>query len=104
MRLPDGVIGKGRGLGVRVPDHPVALAVARAFGGPVITTSVNRTGEPPQTDPAEIKRVFGREVDLLLDAGRVAGSASTVVSFMTRPPRVVRLGAGPIDFLESLPS
>ncbi len=47
VRLPDGVIGKGRGLGVRVPDHPVALAVARAFGGPVITTSVNRTGTPP---------------------------------------------------------
>lgn len=102
VRLPDGVIGKGRGLGVRVPDHPVALAVAEGFGGPVITTSVNRTGEVPLTGSAEIRRAFGREVELMLDAGEISGRASTVVSFMTKPPQVIRLGAGPIDFLESL--
>ncbi len=51
VRLPDGVIGKGRGLGVRIPKHPTALAIAREFGGPVITTSVNRTGQPPCRRP-----------------------------------------------------
>lgn len=102
VRLPDGVIGKGRGLGVRIPDHAIALAIARTFGGPVITTSVNRTGEPPLTDPGQIKRAFEREIDLMLDAGDISGGASTVVSFMTRPPRVVRHGAGPVDFLEKI--
>ncbi|MBN2223245.1 MAG: threonylcarbamoyl-AMP synthase [Deltaproteobacteria bacterium] len=102
VRLSDGVIGKGRGLGVRIPDHPVALAIAGGFGGPVITTSVNRTGEPPQTDPFQIKRTFDREVNLMLDTGEIAGRASTVVSFMTRPPRVIRQGAGPLEFLERL--
>ncbi len=102
VRLPDGVIGKGRGLGVRIPDHAIALAIARTFGGPVITTSVNRTGEPPLTDPGQIKRAFEREIDLMLDAGDISGGASTVVSFMTRPPRVVRHGAGPIDFLDKI--
>jgi tRNA threonylcarbamoyl adenosine modification protein (Sua5/YciO/YrdC/YwlC family) len=101
VKLPDGVIGKGRGLGVRVPDHPVALGVAREFGGPVITTSVNRTGDPPLTGPAEIKRTFDREVDLMLDAGEISGRASTVVSFMGSEPQVVRLGAGAVDFLET---
>ncbi len=102
VRLPDGVIGKGRGLGVRIPDHPVALAIAGGFGGPVITTSVNRTGDPPLTDPAEIKRAFDNEIDLMLDAGTIGGTASTVVSFMSRTPEVVRRGAGPVDFLEKL--
>jgi tRNA threonylcarbamoyl adenosine modification protein (Sua5/YciO/YrdC/YwlC family) len=102
VRLPDGVIGKGRGLGVRIPDHPVALAIAGGFGGPVITTSVNRTGDTPLTDPSEIKTAFDREVDLMLDAGPIGGSASTVVSFMDRRPEVVRRGAGPVDFLEKL--
>jgi tRNA threonylcarbamoyl adenosine modification protein (Sua5/YciO/YrdC/YwlC family) len=102
VKLPDGVIGKGRGLGVRIPDHPVALAIAGGLGGPVITTSVNRTGEPPLTDPAEIKRVFEREADVMLDAGAIGGRASTIVSFMSRPPEVIRLGAGPVDFLEEL--
>jgi tRNA threonylcarbamoyl adenosine modification protein (Sua5/YciO/YrdC/YwlC family) len=102
VRLSDGVIGKGRGLGVRVPDHPVALAIAGGLGGPVITTSVNRTGEPPLTDPSEIKRAFSREIDLMLSAGKIAGNASTVVSFMTKPPQVIRYGAGALDFLEKL--
>jgi tRNA threonylcarbamoyl adenosine modification protein (Sua5/YciO/YrdC/YwlC family) len=103
VRLPDGVIGRGRGLGVRIPDHPVALALAAGFGGPIITTSVNRTGEPPLTDPFQIKRAFDREVDLMLSAGEIAGRASTVVSFMSRPPRVIRQGAGSLDFLDRLP-
>ncbi len=101
-RLPDGVIGRGRGLGVRIPDHPVALALAAGFGGPIITTSVNRTGEPPLTDPFQIRRAFDREVDLMLAAGEIAGGASTVVSFMTRPPQVIRQGAGSLDFLKGL--
>jgi len=100
VRLPDGVIGRGRGLGVRIPDHPAALAIARGLGGPVITTSVNRTGEPPLTDPSEIKRAFDREADVMLSAGPIEGNASTVVSFMERAPQVVRQGAGPVDFLE----
>jgi tRNA threonylcarbamoyl adenosine modification protein (Sua5/YciO/YrdC/YwlC family) len=102
VRLPHGVIGKGLGLGVRVPDHPVALGIARGFGGPVITTSVNRTGEPALTDPEDIGEVFGDKIDLFLDEGRVAGNPSTIVSFMTHPPQVVRRGAGSIDFLETM--
>ncbi len=102
VRLSDGVIGKGRGLGVRIPDHPVALAIAGGLAGPVITTSVNRTGEPPLSNPSEIERAFGREVDLMLSAGEIAGRASTVVSFMTKPPKVIRHGAGSLDFLETL--
>jgi len=102
VKLPDGVIGKGRGLGVRIPDHPVALAIAAGFGGPVITTSVNRTGDPPLTDPSEISKAFDNEVDLMLDAGPIGGRASTVVSFMDKRPEVVRRGAGPVDFLEKL--
>jgi tRNA threonylcarbamoyl adenosine modification protein (Sua5/YciO/YrdC/YwlC family) len=102
VKLPDGVIGKGRGLGVRIPDHPVALAIARGVGGPVITTSVNRTGDPPLTEASQIKWAFDREIDLMLDSGAISGGASTVVSFMKRPPEVVRHGAGPVDFLERL--
>jgi len=102
VKLPDGVIGKGRGLGVRIPDHPVALAIAGGFGGPVITTSVNRTGDHPLTDPSEIRKAFDHETDLMLDAGPIGGRASTVVSFMERRPEVVRRGAGPVDFLEKL--
>ncbi|MBN1881118.1 MAG: threonylcarbamoyl-AMP synthase [Deltaproteobacteria bacterium] len=99
-RLPDGVIGPGVGLGVRIPDCDLARSIAREFGAPVITTSVNRTGDAPLTAPEEIKRRFSNEVDLIIDAGNIVGEPSTVISFMTTPPSLIRRGAGDVDFLE----
>jgi tRNA threonylcarbamoyl adenosine modification protein (Sua5/YciO/YrdC/YwlC family) len=99
-KLPDGVIGPGVGLGVRIPDYDLARNIAREFGGPVITTSVNRTGEAPLSDPVEINRRFSNDVDLIIDAGPIAGKPSTIISFMTKPPTLVRWGAGDDDFLK----
>ena len=100
-RLPDGVIGPGVGLGVRIPDYDLARSIAREFGGPVITTSVNRTGRAPLTDPAQIKRQFSQDVDLIIDAGTIPGRPSTVISFMTKPPTLIRQGAGDSNFLKT---
>lgn len=102
VRLPDGVIGPGVGLGVRVPDHDMARRIATDFGRPIITTSVNRTGETPMINPRDIEKEFGGRVDLMIDVGEISGKPSTVVSFMTKPPRVLRHGAGSINFLEEL--
>jgi L-threonylcarbamoyladenylate synthase len=101
-KLPDGVIGPGVGLGVRIPDHPLALKIAQQFKSPIITTSVNRTGEPPLTDPKEIVELLDDEVDLFLDYGRITGRPSTVISFVSHPPKVVRKGAGDTDFIEEI--
>ena len=98
-KLPDGVIGPGVGLGVRIPDHDLARNIAREFKEPVITTSVNRTGEAPLTDPSLIKKRFSSDVDLIIDAGSIVGGPSTVISFMTRPPTLVRQGMGDTGFL-----
>ncbi|MEP7105986.1 MAG: L-threonylcarbamoyladenylate synthase [Chloroflexota bacterium] len=47
--------GKPPTLGVRVPDHPVALALLRALGEPVLTTSANLAGEPPALTAAGVR-------------------------------------------------
>jgi tRNA threonylcarbamoyl adenosine modification protein (Sua5/YciO/YrdC/YwlC family) len=101
-KLPDGVISPDIGLGVRIPDHPLAREIARRFGGPVITTSVNRTGEPPLVDPKDIIGVFGEEADLFIDAGLVSRGASTVITFLTHPPKQLRAGVGKTDFLREI--
>lgn len=101
-KLPDGVIGPGIGVGVRIPDHALARNIAREFGGPIITTSVNRTGDPPLTEPSEIREAFEKEADLFIDSGKIPGKASTIISFISRPPKVLRLGAGDIDFLSEI--
>ena len=82
-------------LGVRMPAHS-ALCGLLARVGPVTGTSLNRTGEPPCSDPEEALRLMPGEIDVLVDGGRTPGGlASTLVDATVDPPRVLREGAFP---------
>jgi L-threonylcarbamoyladenylate synthase len=81
---------------VRVPDHPVALMLAELHGGPITSTSANKSGEPATRDPGEVRRTLGGELDALIDAGlSPGGPPSTIVDASGREPRLVRAGAVP---------
>jgi L-threonylcarbamoyladenylate synthase len=86
-------------IGLRVPDHPLVRAVA-ARVGPIATTSANRHGEPPVATAEEAAASMGAGVDLVVDGGRLEGSASTVIDATTTPWVVLRVGA--IDGAEVL--
>jgi L-threonylcarbamoyladenylate synthase len=80
-------------LGVRIPDHPLALEFLRAVGEPLLTTSANRSGEPPALSADEV-RVPG--VAAVLDGGRAPGGVpSTVVAVEGDRVRVIR--PGPVE-------
>ena len=65
-RFPDWITG-GRGtVAVRVPDHAQARALAALFGGPIVSTSANRSGAPPVTCAAKVTAELGTEIDYLL--------------------------------------
>lgn len=77
-------------LGVRIPDHPLALELLRAVGEPVLTTSANRSGEPPALNADEV-RVPG--VAAVIDGGRAPGGVpSTVIAVEGEQLRVIRPG------------
>jgi len=90
-------VHQGTGLvGIRVPDHPVARALAAAAGGLITATSANRSGEPPADRPESLLHLADTGLDLLLDAGPVPGGApSTVVDVSGDTPVLVRAGALP---------
>ena len=79
-------------IGVRMPDHPVALALLR-LTGPLATTSANLSGQDsPTTAQAVFEQLSGR-IPLILDAGPTGGGApSTVVDCTGRAPLVLRHG------------
>lgn len=80
-------------IGVRVPRHPLALAVL-AISGPLAVTSANRSGEPTPADCGSIVEVFGDSVEVYLcDEGPLTGEASTVLDLAHGEPRVLREGA-----------
>jgi L-threonylcarbamoyladenylate synthase len=80
-------------VGVRMPAHPVALALVRAARLPVTAPSANPSGAEPPTTALAVKRYFDGAVDLILDGGPTAGGAgSTIADCTVWPPRVLRQG------------
>ncbi len=94
--VPRMLMRKQKTVGIRVPDHPVALGLVRSLGSPIVSTSVSRDGEQ-YNDPEVIEEVFGREIDMVLDAGWGGIVPSTIVDLSSGEPQVVREGAGPVD-------
>ena len=63
---PDWVTGGRRTCAVRLTRHPVAAALCREAGMPIVSTSVNRHGRPPATTALAVRRRFGRHVDFIM--------------------------------------
>jgi L-threonylcarbamoyladenylate synthase len=88
--------GAAATIGVRVPNHPVALAVLERTG-PLAVTSANRSGEPTPATCDELRAVFGDAVTVYVcQPGPPPGVASTVLD-LTGEPRVLRAGALDVD-------
>jgi len=83
-------------IGVRMPGHPVALALVRAARLPVTAPSANPSEAPPPLTAEAVRRYFEGQVELILDGGPTAGgTGSTVADCTAWPPRVLR--AGPVS-------
>jgi L-threonylcarbamoyladenylate synthase len=81
-------------LGIRMPEDEVSLGAVKAFGRPVLVSSANLADKGGAHSVAQIKKNFGRTVDLLVDKGDVAPAArSTLVDVSDGMPRIVRVGA-----------
>ena len=88
---------KRKTVGIRVPHNEVALALLRALGNPIVSSTASREGEP-LNDPADIDEAFPG-LDLILDAGYGGLVPSTVLDVTGADIVVVREGAGSVDEL-----
>lgn len=96
--VPKMVQTKQKTVGIRVPNHPVPIAIARELGRPLISTTAAPPGETPIVDPWELSERFpGLEV--VIDAGECGDVPTTVVDLSAGDVHIVREGAGPIDVL-----
>lgn len=92
--LPEEIVRDTGAVGLRMPDHPVALAVIEASGGALATTSANRSGEKEACTAEEALEALGDRVELIIDGGRSPGGVpSTVVAVTDDSIRVLRVGA-----------
>ncbi|MCY1362289.1 putative protein YciO [compost metagenome] len=93
---------KRRTIGLRVPQHPIALALLAELGEPLISSSLILPGESlPMSDPHEIRQVLEHQVDLIIDGGHGGVEASTVIGLVDDQVEVFRVGCGdPAPFAE----
>src|SRR5205807_103286 len=82
--VPRTALRRQRQVGVRVPDAPVATALARALGRPLATTSAALPGEEPLIDATDIQEHLGHGIELILDGGVTLNEPSTVLD-LTAP-------------------
>ena len=96
-------LGETRGtVAVRMPLHPVALAVLEQTG-PLAVSSANRTGSPPATDAQDAAAQLGSSVAVYLDAGHGdAPVPSTILDLTGERPRLLRAGALPVERLREV--
>jgi len=102
-RLPQTVTFGRDTVGVRVPNHPVALELLRRCDGLLIGTSANISGKKSTATAEDAANQLGDKVDLILDGGRTTlGKGSTVINLANRRFRVERVGPISLKEIESI--
>ncbi len=92
-RVPNNVTGAQDTVGLRVPDHPVALELLYKFGGGIAAPSANRFGRISPTTKEHVRAELGNAVDMILDGGLChVGLESTIVSLVGEQPVILRPG------------
>lgn len=102
-RVPLEATGGLETVAVRVPDHPVALALLSAFGGGVTAPSANRFGSVSPTTADHVRAELGDGVDFVLDGGPCQiGVESTIVDVTGEMPAILRPGGVTREDLEAV--
>lgn len=96
--VPDVVTGGQDTVGLRVPNHPVALELLRAFGSGIAAPSANRFGRISPTTAEHVRQELGDRVGLILDGGACeVGLESTILDLSREVPVILRPGAIGVD-------
>jgi tRNA threonylcarbamoyl adenosine modification protein (Sua5/YciO/YrdC/YwlC family) len=96
--VPKIMLTRRRTAGIRVPDHPLCLALVKELGHPVISTTATLAEGQVLSDASLIHETLGAQIDLVIDGGAVPGRPSSVVALIDDMPEVIRVGLGDVSF------
>ncbi|MBK6630801.1 MAG: threonylcarbamoyl-AMP synthase [Betaproteobacteria bacterium] len=89
---------KRKSIGLRVPAHPVPLALLVELNEPMLTSTLMLPNEDlPLNDPEEIRSRLEKRIDLVIEAGACGMEMTTVVDLTGSTPDLVRAGLGPLE-------
>ncbi|MFC1865925.1 L-threonylcarbamoyladenylate synthase [Chloroflexota bacterium] len=92
VAVPDVVTGGSATVAVRITAHPVARALIKGLGKPVVATSANVSGDPSALTAEEVRWQLGAKIDLIIGGDSGAGKESTIIDVNTDIPVILRQG------------
>jgi len=93
---------KRKTIGLRVPDHPIALQLCEELGKPLMSsTLILPDRDEPLSDPQEMRELLEHDVDLVIDGGYCGIEATTVIDFIDSSPTILRQGKGDAHWLNN---
>ena len=98
--VPKIALTKQKTVGIRIPDNNICLALVKALGNPIISTSVYKPDESLYNDPSEIEERFGKQLDLVIDGGVIVAEHSSIIDLSDDTPRVIRKGKGDVSLFQ----
>ncbi len=91
---------KRKTIGLRVPDHPIALQLCEELRQPLMSSTLILPGDlEPLSDPVGMREVLEHDVDLVIDGGYCGVQATTVIDLMNSTPIILRQGKGDANWL-----
>jgi L-threonylcarbamoyladenylate synthase len=101
--VPDMVTGGGKTVAVRIPAHPVPIALIKGLGEPIVGTSANVSGRPSALTADEVYYQFRDKIELIIDGGKCGeGRESTIIDVTGDVPKILREGAISREELEQV--
>ena len=101
--VPDTITAGGTTIAVRIPAHPIPIALAAGLGAPIVGTSANLSGKPSPLTAEEVYSQLGDKIDLIIDGSQCpGGKESTIVDVTGEIPVILREGAISKEELEQV--
>ena len=101
--VPGFITAGDKTVALRIPDHPIPVALIRGIGAPIVGTSANLSGQPSALTAEEVYAQLGDKVDLIIDGGRCPGGReSTIVDLTGETPLILREGAISMEELKQV--
>jgi tRNA A37 threonylcarbamoyladenosine synthetase subunit TsaC/SUA5/YrdC len=95
--VPKIMLTRRKTAGIRVPDHPIPVALVRELGNPILSTSATDPEGDVFDDASLLHDHFGNRLDAVIDGGDVPGRPSSVISLLEDAPEVIREGQGDVE-------
>lgn len=91
---------KRRTIGIRVPDHPIVVAMLNSLGEPIMSSTLLLPGDDfPLTDVKEIDRRIGHQIELIIDGGPTGVEPTSVIDLSSGNVEILRVGRGDLSTL-----